>query len=552
LKKKKLKKPKENNLKNFFIATLIVFGLAGCEDTTTPEDTTTEQTTGVKFTGANDNGTTTPETTPVSTTTEEAGTTNETGTGTTPTEVETGTETEVEPTETETTPEESTETEQVEGVTLADLTAEDLAEIESLRQNIFAGISVGEGLYVNQVNLALEDLGLYDGGTQWGAEVDLPEVSSCPFVEFYNNTKPLSEASCEYLVDQARSSAYSKLAAALQTERQNFNSELSEQDFWYEQGAISGLEKTRVVIQVQMKTGGLCNQTPTAVESSKEKGLVVGRQHFINTMNNWLTTNEYKADYPVMSDPIEVWDANIALLDPVYDEAVNTISQAVTSTPLCQDFVPTDGDEEFLYAQAKTDFSNAVEQGITDEFSLAAVKIFEVVPCNVSDPIVIDLNGNGKFDVTAIEKGVNFAMTGRRSQAVSWVNGDGFLFFDANQNGLADNGLELLGTDIKSKSGFDQLAWFDTNKDGTFSSADKQFDQFFVWNDVNSNGTCEKTEVFTLSKFNITSIPLTTQTSNTVVNGNLVKTTVRAATTKENASILMGDINLRSAAYPRL
>jgi hypothetical protein len=55
-----------------------------------------------------------------------------------------------------------------------------------------------------------------------------------------------------------------------------------------------------------------------------------------------------------------------------------------------------------------------------------------------------------------------------------------------------------------------------------------------------------------LSKFNITSIPLTTQTSNTVVNGNLIKTTVRAATTKENASILMGDVNLRSAAYPRL
>ena len=64
----------------------------------------------------------------------------------------------------------------------------------------------------------------------------------------------LSEASCEYLVDQARSDAYSKLAAALQTERENFNANLSEQDFWYEQGAISGLEKTRVVIQVQMKS----------------------------------------------------------------------------------------------------------------------------------------------------------------------------------------------------------------------------------------------------------------------------------------------------------
>jgi hypothetical protein len=93
----------------------------------------------------------------------------------------------------------------------------------------------------------------------------LPEVSTCPFVEFYDNEKPLSEASCEYLVDQARSEAYSKLAATLQTERENFNSTMSEQDFWYEQGAVSGLEKSRVVIQVQMKTEGICNQTPTAV-----------------------------------------------------------------------------------------------------------------------------------------------------------------------------------------------------------------------------------------------------------------------------------------------
>ena len=149
-------------MKNFFIATLLVFGLAGCEDTTTPVDTTTEETTGVKFTGANDNGTTTP----AETTTEQTGTTTETETGTTPTEVETGTETEVNPTETEVEPEETTEVEEVEeveGVTLADLTAEDLAEIDVLRENIFAGISVGEDLYINQVNLALEDLGLYAG-----------------------------------------------------------------------------------------------------------------------------------------------------------------------------------------------------------------------------------------------------------------------------------------------------------------------------------------------------------------------------------------------------
>lgn len=539
-------------MKNFFIATLFIFGLVACEDTTTPTETTAEENTGVKFTGANDNATPASTTTPVNTATEEAGTTNETGTGTTPTEVETGTETEVDPTETETTPEETTEVENVEGVTLNDLSAEDLADIEVLRQNIFAGISVGEDLYINQVNLALEDLGLYDGSTVWDVSVDLPSVSSCPFVEFYNNTKPLSEASCEYLVDQARSTAYSKLAATLQTERQNFNSTLSEQDFWYEQGAISGLEKTRVVIQVQMKTGGLCNQTPTAVESSMEKGLVVGRQHFINTMNNWLTTNGHKADYPVMSEPIEVCDANTAVLDPVYDEALNTISQAVTANPLCKDFVPTDGDEEFLFAQAQTDFSKALEQGIADEFALAAVKIFEVVPCNVSDPLVVDVNGNGKLDITSIEKGVNFSFTGKRRHATSWIaDGDGFLFQDLNSNGVVDDGTELFGTETSSTDGFAHLARFDTDKNGVIDHNDTVFPKLAVWTDKNSDGISTTDEVSNLVNVGILSIDVSAQSYQKTVNGNLIKNVSYATLTEAN-KVLIGDVNLRAGVWDKL
>ena len=527
-------------MKNFFITTMLAFGLIACEDTTTTEaspDATQE----VSFTGANDN-----ETTPAETTTVETGEATETETETTPTEVETGTETEVETgTETEVDPEETTEVEEVEGVTLDDLTAEQLAEIDVLRENIFAGIDVGQDLYTNQVNLALEDLGLYDGNTVWGSNEELPEVSSCPFVEFYNNEKPLSEASCEYLVDQARSDAYSKLASALQTERENFNSTLSEQDFWYEQGAVSGLEKTRVVIQVQMKTEGICNQTPTAVESSMEKGLVVGRQHFINSMNNWLTTNGHKADYPVMSEPIEVCDANASMLDPVYDEALNSISQAVTTNPLCQDYTPTSGDEELLYAQAQTDFSKAIEQGIADEFALAAVKIFEVVPCNVSDPIILDLNGNGVFDITRVERGVNFAMTGNRPAATSWLQGDGFLFNDANGNGVVDNGTEFFGT--TGQDAFVQLMAFDTNGDRQITSADAGYNKLFVWVDRDYNGISLTTEVFPLSHFNIQTIPLQTAEYQKVVNGSRVKNSITATT--KTGTMLFGDVDFRAGIY---
>ncbi len=529
-------------MKNFFITTMLVLGLVACEDTTsTTTETPSEETQGVSFTGANDNETNTP----AETATEQTGTTTETETGTTPTETETGTETEVDPVETEVEPEEATEVEEVDGVTIEDLTADELAEIDILRDNIFEGINVGEDLYIKQVNLALEELGLFNGDITWGADETLPEVSSCPFVEFYDNEKPLSEASCEYLVDQARSEAYSKLAAELQTERENFNSTLSEQDFWYEQGAISGLEKTRVVIQVQMKTESICNQTPTAVESSMEKGLVVGRQHFINSMNNWLTTNGHKGDYPVMSEPIEVCDANASMLDPVYDDALNSISQAVTGNPLCADYQPSNNDEELKYAQAQTDFSKAIEQGIADEFSLAAVKIFEVVPCNVSDPIILDLNGNGVFDITRVERGVNFAMTGNRPTATSWLQGDGFLFNDSNGNGVVDNGTEFFGT--TGQDAFAQLMAYDTNGDRQITSEDTGYNKLFVWIDLDYNGVSLTTEVFPLSHFNITAIPLQAAEYQKVVNGSRVKNSVTAKT--KTGTMLFGDVDFRAGIY---
>ena len=249
-----------------------------------------------------------------------------------------------------------------------------------------------------------------------------------------------------------------------------------------------------------------------------------------------------------MSSPVEVCQADGSMLDPVLGEALNSISKMMEDNPLCADYAPLDGDDELQYAQAQTDYSASLAMGAKDEFALAAVKIFKVVPCNVSDPIVIDLNGNNQFDITPLETGVNFAMTGQRQQAVSWLKGDGFLFFDANSNGIVDSGLEFIGTDTQFKSGFDHLSWFDTNKDGTFSNLDSQFSSFKVWSDANSNGICEPSEVVRLSDTRVSSIPLTSKPYARRVNGNKVKSVVR-----DNASkVLIGDVDLRAAMYPRL
>lgn len=549
-------------MRNFIIAVMLTFALVACEDTTETTTETVENEKGTTFTGAdNNNGNTITNTT---TTTDETTTTPE-NTGTVePTEVEENNETNTVPTETEeTTPEqgsnpsdpteeETTEVDPVEDeVTLDDLTAEEFAEIEILRDNIFGGLNVGKELYLAQVSLALEDFGV-DGGYQiLDDSQDLPEVSDCPYVEFYNNQAVMTGFACEYLVDKARSDAYSKLYGTLVANREGYDPDLSEQNFWFEQGAVSGLEEARVLVRVDLKAKQLCNKNPSPVKSSEEKGQIIGRQHFINSMNNWLTTNGYAADYPVMSDPIEVCQASESMLDPVFNEAMNTISQAMEQNPLCDDYTPTSSDDEIMFAQAQTDYGNALQVGIADEFALAAVKIFKVVPCNVSDPVVIDLNNNGRFDITAVENGVNFSMFGHRKTATGWLSGDGFLFFDENNNGIADNGTEFFGTSSEYKSGFSHMKTMDVNRDNIIDKRDATYNRLFVWSDMNFDGVCTEGEVIPLAKTQITSIPLKALDFEKVVNGSRVKSIMRVPVGK-NQVILFGDVDLRSGVYPKI
>tara|TARA_R100001594_G_scaffold142693_1_gene189835 strand:+ start:550 stop:2241 length:1692 start_codon:yes stop_codon:yes gene_type:complete len=546
-------------MRNFIIVSMIAFGLIACENTT---DTTTEtegKTTTTTFTGASDNTTTTTPPATDETTSTPSTTTEESGTSA-PTEtegVEENNETNTVPTETEEeTPQQgSNPSDPVEvdptsdEVTLDDLTAEDLADIEILRDNIFSGLDVGKELYLSQVNLALEDIGFDPVYQSLDNNQELPEVSDCPYVEFYNNQVTVDGYECEYLVDKARSEAYSKLYGTLVANRENYDPDLSEQDFWFEQGAVSGLEEARVLFRVDLKAKQFCNQVPTPVKSSEEKGLIVGRQHFINSMNNWLTTNGYAADYPIMSDPIEVCQANESLLDPVYDDALNSISQAMQENPLCEDYIPMDGDDEIMFAQAQTDYSNALKVGIEDEFALAAVKIFKVVPCNVSDPLIVDVNKNGKFDVTTIENGVNFSFTGTRSQATAWLSGDGFLFHDRNSNGVVDNGTELFGTDRSFNGGFTHLAHFDSDKNGVIDHKDDVYKSLFVWVDTNMDGVSTKDEVTTLLKVGVMNIDVVAQSYNKSVNGNLIKKVSYGTFNNVTKQTLIGDVDLRTGVW---
>ena len=433
---------------------------------------------------------------------------------------------------------------------------EEQAKIDSLRSAIFAGLDIGRYVYLEEVSLQLQNMGIITNYEEsFVPEWAMMESEDCPFAKYYDNEPDVNYAACEYMLDAAKADVYAELVDLLDSLPMPSDIEeqyMEEAMFWMEQGAISGIEENRVMIRNDLKINNICNQVPTAVESSFDKGIVEGRQHFINHFNTWLDKNGYIPDYPAMSQPIEVCNADVSMLDPARKDALKSISKAMEENPLCEDYVPNTMEAQAQYAQAQIDYSEALKQGIENEFALAAVKVFKVIPCNVSDPLIIDLNGNGMFDITSIENGVNFDLhSPGRKQAMAWTNGDGFLFLDRNGNGIADSGLEFFGNQTEFRDGFEHIAIYDDNKDNFLNSKDEKYKDIYIWNDFDMDGVCTSNEVVSLEEFSIDAIHIKGIDVDLETPGGKVEF-ISLAFMDHTAAILIGDVFLRNAAYARL
>ena len=485
------------------------------------------------------------------------------------TETDPGTETN--PGETEIVEEEEIDEEELGDAPIAldDLEVDEINKIDVLRTTIFAGLDVGGSHYLETVSIALQELDLvtdYESNVADGWEILGSEVESCPFVKYYDEQlPPTNELECEYLVNElAKYEAYSKLTSKLDSSPPPMEAlssslvEAEEVEFWYEMGAISGIEERRVLVGLDLKIKGLCDQVQTAVSSSYDKGLIVGRELMVKSMNSWLATQGHKADYPVMSEPVEVCNSNATVLEPAHEQAITSILAAMQDEPLCDfDYSPPSPEAANQWEMAKSDYQVGMKQGIEDEFSLAAVKVFKVVPCNVSDPIVMDLDGDG-IELLPIYKGVNFDLwASGREQAMAWPTADdGFLVLDRNGNGIIDNGTELFGNiDQDYADGFAHLSELDKrenggNGDGMLTSADAAFSQLFVWKDANLDAKTDRGELITLKSIQVTMLPIVGTPSELESGGNPISFIAQAKT--ETGTMLMGDAFLHTAPYPRL
>jgi len=172
-------------------------------------------------------------------------------------------------------------------------------------------------------------------------------------------------------------------------------------------------------------------------------------------------------------------------------------------------------------------FENEFEQF---EFTYERVAYLRIEQSEIqveeAEPLVIDLNGNG-IELTDVRRGegVSFDITGDgKTEQVSWVSpDDGLLVYDRNGNGVIDSGKELFGDQHGAADGFEELAKFDSDKNGTIDTKDSVFSSLRIWQDRNQNGYSEANELKSLDDYGIETIDLEEDNSKEVIAGNRVE-----------------------------
>lgn len=138
-------------------------------------------------------------------------------------------------------------------------------------------------------------------------------------------------------------------------------------------------------------------------------------------------------------------------------------------------------------------------------------------------PVVLDLDGDGVELVSIAQSSVFFDMDGDGNRDLTgWVGADdALLVYDANGNGLVDDGSEISFQQYLEGafSDLEGLAYFDTNSDGVFDAEDAEFGSFAVWRDANQDGITDPGELVSLSQQGITSIDLDANRTGYLPNG---------------------------------
>lgn len=145
------------------------------------------------------------------------------------------------------------------------------------------------------------------------------------------------------------------------------------------------------------------------------------------------------------------------------------------------------------------------------------------------DPLIIDLNRDGKVSTTRQSRYFDLDANGFAEKASWAASGDGLLVLDRDGDGIITSGKELFGdSTVMSNgkvaiSGFQALADLDSNKDGVIDAKDELFSQLRVWADLHGDGIFADHELISLEEVGIESIDLSYDENRTTdENGNQI------------------------------
>ena len=177
---------------------------------------------------------------------------------------------------------------------------------------------------------------------------------------------------------------------------------------------------------------------------------------------------------------------------------------------------------------AVSNYSSSISVLLNHDTSLSAVQhtTVSIISANGSDPIVLDLNGDG-IHFTASDAGIDFDLNADGfAEALSWASPeDGTLVMDLDRSGAIENGTEVLSETFNGfgfGTSMEALRSLDTNVDGTVDAADARFADLQVWRDANGDGASQAGELLSLAEAGIVNISVQEQARNETIDGQQV------------------------------
>lgn len=112
------------------------------------------------------------------------------------------------------------------------------------------------------------------------------------------------------------------------------------------------------------------------------------------------------------------------------------------------------------------------------------ISSFQTTAGALIDPLVVQF---GDKPIGEIKDSVSFNVNqdGVLDELPMFTGDVGYLVYDQNNNGKADNGTELFGP--KTNNGFTELAEFDENNDGFIDQSDGIYSSLYIWQQRGNN-----------------------------------------------------------------